>query len=136
MRPPVLCVSLALFGCHGASTSSAPSDSNAPTATPRAVAERPDPAGVRPLGTDPGHAGDGTALAPGAGNELAAFAAGGFLGGEDTFRQVPGVVATAVGYAGGHTHHPSYQTLCSPSPGPPATALVQLAPERRRYATP
>jgi hypothetical protein len=64
-------------------------------------------------GTNPGHAGAGTPLTPMPGNELAAFAEGCFWGSEDTFRHVAGVVATAVGYSGGHTTKPSYEDVCA-----------------------
>lgn len=36
-----------------------------------------------------------------------------FWGAERLFWQAPGVVATAVGYAGGHTPNPTYQEVCS-----------------------
>jgi len=38
-----------------------------------------------------------------------AFAEGCFWGSEDTSAMSPGVVATAVGYTGGHTAHPTYE---------------------------
>jgi len=45
--------------------------------------------------------------------EHATFGAGCFWGVEATFRAVPGVVATAVGYSGGTTTNPSYRDVCS-----------------------
>ena len=31
---------------------------------------------------------------------------------EETFRKIPGVVKTEVGYTGGHTLNPTYQSIC------------------------
>ena len=64
-----------------------------------------------PVGTNPGGAGAGTPLKPAPGHQLAAFAQGCFWGTEYRFRQVPGVVATAVGYAGGSTAKPTYESI-------------------------
>ena len=87
------------------------------------------------LGTDPGHAGRGTPLAPRDGDELAAFAAGCFWGVEDTFRHVPGVVATAVGYSGGHTDDPTYPVVCTHTTGHAETVLVEFDPKGVSYET-
>ena len=93
------------------------------------------PAALTPVGTDPGHVGDGTPLTPRAGDALAAFAAGCFWGVEDTFRHVPGVVATAVGFTGGHTIHPTYESVCSHTTGHAETVLVEFDPARVTYET-
>lgn len=48
-----------------------------------------------------------------AGFEVAVFGLGCFWGAEEIYWQLPGVWSTSVGYAGGHTPHPSYEEVCS-----------------------
>jgi peptide-methionine (S)-S-oxide reductase len=87
------------------------------------------------VGDDPGHVGYGTPLAPREGRALAAFAAGCFWGVEDTFRHVPGVVATAVGYTGGHTDAPTYASVCRHTTGHAETVLLEFDPKVVSYET-
>ncbi len=47
------------------------------------------------------------------GFEVALFGLGCFWGAEEIYWQLPGVWSTSVGYAGGHTPHPSYEEVCS-----------------------
>lgn len=126
MKPTLLALaaSISLAACHSAAS---PDPSTSTTsATPVTVAKGS-------VGTDPGHAGDGTALTPQPGHKLAAFAEGCFWGSENTFRHVPGVTATAVGYTGGHTEHPTYETVCSHTTGHAETVLVEFDPAKVTY---
>ncbi|MEM6972181.1 MAG: peptide-methionine (S)-S-oxide reductase MsrA [Pseudomonadota bacterium] len=52
-----------------------------------------------------------------AGSETAVFAMGCFWGAERMFWQLPGVIVTYVGYAGGHTPNPTYREVCSGQTG-------------------
>ena len=119
---------LATVGCQKAPTMADVSPAQGSAATNAREAPLP----MR-LGSDPGHAGDGTALTPTGHDQLAAFAAGCFWGVEDAFRHVPGVVATAAGYAGGHTKSPTYDDVCTHTTGHAETVLVEYDPARVPY---
>ncbi len=65
--------------------------------------------------------------------EKATFGAGCFWHVEEAFRQVPGVIATQVGYMGGNTANPSYEDVCSHTTGHAEVVDVTFDPARTSY---
>ncbi|MEM6707304.1 MAG: peptide-methionine (S)-S-oxide reductase MsrA [Pseudomonadota bacterium] len=66
--------------------------------------------------------------------EQAVFALGCFWGAERRFWQTPGVVTTAVGYAGGITPNPTYEEVCSGLTGHTEVVLVVFDPNAVTFA--
>ncbi len=68
------------------------------------------------------------------GLERAIFGMGCFWGAERKFwQQLPGVYATAVGYAAGHTPNPTYREVCTGMTGHNEVVLVVFDPAVIRY---
>ncbi len=67
--------------------------------------------------------------------EKATFGAGCFWGVEATFRQIPGVTATAVGYMGGSLKNPTYKDVCTDRTGHAEVVEVEFDPAEVPYET-
>jgi peptide-methionine (S)-S-oxide reductase len=68
-----------------------------------------------------------------AGSQTATFGMGCFWGAEKKFWQLPGVISTHVGYAGGSTPNPTYREVCSGGTGHTEVVRVVFDPARVTY---
>jgi peptide-methionine (S)-S-oxide reductase len=66
---------------------------------------------------------------------MAMLGLGCFWGAERRYWETPGVYATAVGYAGGHTPNPTYEEVCSGRTGHNEVVRVVYDPARVSYET-
>jgi peptide-methionine (S)-S-oxide reductase len=67
--------------------------------------------------------------------EKATFGAGCFWGVEARFAEMPGVIDTAVGYAGGELEHPTYKEVCTDRTGHAEVVDVTYDPGRVSFDT-
>lgn len=99
------------------------------------TAEQALPGRAEPLPVADTHYVNGNPIKPPfpAGLQQAVFGLGCFWGAERRFWQQPGVLSTAVGYAGGFTPNPTYEEVCSGLTGHTEVVLVLFDPQQTSF---